>query len=78
MIVYTVTKIFGIDAVKTRVFKKKEDAEIDIQETINLLIENPKQVKIIEKENEEKYYIINKSSNPKNYIEFVLRRNEVR
>lgn len=75
---YTVTKIFGVDAVKTRIFKKKPDAINDIQDSIRLFLDDPSQVEIIEKENEETYYIVSKSDDPTLYIEFILRRNEVK
>lgn len=75
---YTVTKIFGVDAVKTRVYKKKQDAIEDIQDSIRLFLDNPSEVEIIEKENEETYYIISKSDDPTLYIEFILRRVEVK
>ena len=78
MLLWTVTKIFGVDAVKTRVFRKREDAVIDIEETINLLTDDTTKLEVIEKENDEVYYILNKSSNPENFIEFILRLNEVR
>lgn len=78
MEVYTVTKIFGVDAIKTRVFRNKKDAEADIQETISLFMDYPSQVEVINKENEETYYLINKSDKPEDYIAFVLRRNEVK
>jgi translation elongation factor EF-1beta len=75
--VYTVTKIFGVDAVKTRVFADKKDAKEDIYENITMLtdIEN---VEVIEKENDETYYIVHRADDPTEFIEFVLRRCEVK
>ena len=76
--VYTVTKIFGVDAVKTRVFKEKRDALEDIMVAIKLFVSDISEVEVIEKENEETYYIINRSEDPTDFIEFVLRRNDIR
>lgn len=76
--VYTVTKIFGVDAVKTRVFNEKRDAIEDINTSIKLFVDDISQVEVIEKENEEKYYIVNRSEDPTDFIEFVLRRNDIR
>ena len=77
MLVYTVTKIFGTDAVKTRVFRNKNSALNDINDTILLLVDDPDSVEKIEKENEEIYFIINRSDVPEDFIEIVLRRNEL-
>jgi hypothetical protein len=76
--VYTVTKIFGVDAVKTRIFKEKRDALEDIMVAIKLFVSDISEVEVIEKENEETYYIINRSEDPTDFIEFVLRRNDIR
>lgn len=76
--VYTVTKIFGVDAVKTRVFKEKRDALEDIMVAIKLFVSDISEVEVIEKENEETYYIVNRSEDPTDFIEFVLRRNDIR
>lgn len=76
--VYTVTKIFGVDAVKTRVFKEKRDALEDIMTTIKLFVDDISEVEVIEKENEETYYVVNRSEDPTDFIEFVLRRNDIR
>ena len=38
MELYTVTKIFGVDAVKTRVFRRKEDARGYPRAFVSLLI----------------------------------------
>lgn len=78
MELYTVTKVFGVDAVKTRVFRKKDEALADINDSIRLFLDDPSDVEIVQKENEETYYIVNKSNKPDEYIEFILRRNEVR
>lgn len=78
MTVFSVTKIFGVDAVKTRVFYKKKDAEDDIRACIKLFVDDPSEVQEIKKENEEVYYIVNDSPNPTEYVAFILRRNEVR
>lgn len=76
--VYTVTKIFGVDAVKTRVFNTKDKAIEDINDNISMFLDDDTKVEIIEKENEETYYIVNRSKDPTEFIEFVLRRNEIR
>lgn len=76
--VYTVTKIFGVDAIKTRIFKEKRDALEDIMVAIKLFVSDISEVEVIEKENEETYYIINRSEDPTDFIEFVLRRNDIR
>lgn len=76
--VYTVTKIFGVDAVKTRVFNEKRDAIEDINTSIKLFVDDVSQIEVIEKENEETYYIVNRSEDPTDFIEFVLRRNDIR
>ena len=76
--VYTVTKIFGVDAVKTRVFKEKRDALEDVMVAIKLFVSDISEVEVIEKENEETYYIVNRSEDPTDFIEFVLRRNDIR
>lgn len=78
MIVYTVTKIFGVDCVKNRVFYKKPDAEEHVYEIIDMLVDNRSDVEIFENENEETYYIINRSEDPENFIEIILRRNEIK
>ena len=75
--VYTVTKIFGVDAVKTRVFREKRDALEDIMTGIKLFVDGLADVEVIEKENEETYYIINRSDDPTEFIQFVLRRNDI-
>ena len=79
MEVYTLTKIFGIDVVKTRVYSKKigpGSAMEDINETVALFCDM-KDVEVLEKESET-YYIINKSKNPEDYIVLVLKRCEIK
>ena len=79
MIVYTTTKIFGVDHVKTRVFKDHDAAVADIKEAIFTFSEDGDSYEVIENpETAETYYIVHRSEDPTEFIEFVLRRCEVK
>lgn len=77
MTVYVLTKIFGVDCVKTRVFHKEENARAELSEDIRVISESGEYEKVIT-ENREEHYILNKSQTPEDYIEIVYKKCEVK
>lgn len=77
MEMYVVVKVFGVDAVKPRIYTRKEDAMRDITENIQMLADDNTKLEVLEN-GDEKYYIINKSNDPTEYNEIILKRCEVR
>ena len=77
MEVYTVVRVFGVDAVKVRVYAREEDAQEEINENIRMLSDENTDVEIREDGNET-YYIINKSDDPTEYNEIIFRRTIIR
>lgn len=76
--VYVVTKIFGVDAIKTSVHSSREFAEQNIQKWIRMLGPENERVRKIERENGEIQYIINESKDPTEYILFILKPCEIK
>lgn len=77
MTVYVLTKIFGVDCVKTRVFYKEENARKELAEDISVISENGEFEKRTT-ENREEHYIISRSQVPEDYIEIVFKKCEVK
>lgn len=76
--VFTVTKIYGVDCVKTRVYRNEEDADRDIAENIRTISEDGEEIQEVLKSEGESYYIILPSKNPEEYIEIIKRRCEIK
>ena len=76
--VYCVTKIFGIDAVKTKIYKDRNKAEENILKWIKVIAPEGTEIKKYEKENGEVVYPIFLSSDPTECIIFILKPCEIR
>lgn len=77
MTVFVLTKIFGVDCVKTRVFHKEENARKELAEDIRVISETGSYEKTVT-EGREEHYILNKSRVPEDYIEIVFKKCEIK
>lgn len=75
--VYTVVKIFGVDAVKTSVYKNREDAVRNIMMWIRLIAPEDFEIRTFERETGEIVYPVIQSSDPTEYTVFILKPCEI-
>lgn len=71
--VYTVVKIFGVDAIKTSIYKNKSDAIANIMKWIRLIAPEDFEIKTFERETGEIVYPVIQSSDPTEYTVFILK-----
>lgn len=71
--VYVLTKIFGVDAVKTSVYASREDAERNMLKWIRVIAPEDFELKYYEHETGEIVYPIIPSNDPMEYTVFILK-----
>lgn len=76
--VYVLTKVLGVDAIKTSVYTNREDAVENMLKWIRMIAPEDFVLKGYERETGEIVYPVNLSSDPTEYTVFIIKPCEIK
>jgi hypothetical protein len=76
--IYVLTKVLGVDAIKTSVYNNREAAEQNMMKWVRMIAPENFELRGYERETGEIVYPVNLSSDPTEYTVFIIKPCEIK